>query len=290
VAAPDRPDYDQALKRLLGQAHDGFLALVAPDLTWRRERSPELPSGLRQADFVWEVARPDGAVGLLHLELQTRVDPDLGERLAEYALRLWRRDHLPVRSVVVLLRETRQAPGMPFRLDWGDAEVLRFSFDVVRLWELPQALVLGRPEPAPLPLATLMAGATAETAAGVAERLVRAALPLGERRELTGLLAALAGLRLPRAAVLEALRREPMIREILQESSVAEEWREQGREQGRQEGQRELVRLALEDRFGALASDEQAALAAADTATLRALVAHLADDSRDQLRARLGLA
>jgi len=127
----------------------------------------------RAGRAIWG-ARPDGAVGLLHLELQTRVDPDLGERLAEYALRLWRRDHLPVRSVVVLLRETRQAPGMPFRLDWGDAEVLRFSFDVVRLWELPQALVLGRPEPAPLPLATLMAGATVATVEDIAGRLARA--------------------------------------------------------------------------------------------------------------------
>ncbi len=60
----ERPDYDQTLKRLLLRAHDGFLGLVAPELTWRRELSPELPAESRQADLVWEVAltRADGKV------------------------------------------------------------------------------------------------------------------------------------------------------------------------------------------------------------------------------------
>ena len=113
-------------------------------------------------------------------------------------------------------------------------------------------------------------------------------MPLGERRELAGLLAALAGLRLPRERVLAVLRRDPMIREILQESTVAQGWWEEGREEGRREG-RDLVRLALEGRFGSLQPDEQAALAVADVGTLRGIVAHLGADSREQLRSRLRL-
>ena len=54
MAAP-RPSYDQALKRLLTQAHDGFLALIKPDAVWRDELSPELPDTPRQADLIWEV-------------------------------------------------------------------------------------------------------------------------------------------------------------------------------------------------------------------------------------------
>jgi hypothetical protein len=38
------------------------------------------------------------------IQLQTAVDQDIGERLAEYMSRLRRRDHLPVRWVVVYLR------------------------------------------------------------------------------------------------------------------------------------------------------------------------------------------
>ena len=138
---------------------------------------------MRQADFVWRVARPDGGRGALHLELQTQADADLGERMLEYAVRLWRREHVPVRSVLILLRPTRQVPSPSFRLDWGDRAVLRYAFDVVQLWEQPQALVLARPEPALWPLATLMAGATVHTTTLVAERLAQADLPFGERRE-----------------------------------------------------------------------------------------------------------
>ena len=174
---------------------------------------------------------------------------------------------------------------------------MRFAFDVVQLWQVPQSVVLDRPEPALWPLATLMARASVETTAYVADRLVRADLPAGERRELVGLLAALAGLRLPRERLLERLGRDPMIREILQESSVAQGWweegertgRDRGRQEGREEGQRELARLALEGRFGTLEADEQAALAVADSTALQAIVVHLTTDSRDQVRTRLGL-
>lgn len=69
-----RPDFDQALKRLLLRAHEGFLALVAPGVTWRGELSPELPAVARQADLVWEVENSDGRRGLLHVELQTKAD------------------------------------------------------------------------------------------------------------------------------------------------------------------------------------------------------------------------
>ena len=248
-----------------------------------------MPAERREADLVWEVSGPDGQRGILHLELQTRVEADLGERLLEYFVRLRRHYRLPVRTVAVLLRESREPLPLPVRLAWGGT-ALSFACDVVRLWELPPALVLARPEPALWPLATLMAGATLATVGDVAGRLVRAPeLAAAERRELLGLAAGLAGLRLPRAAVLQVLRREPMIRDILRDSSVAQGWFDEGRQEGRQEGRRELVRQALEDRFGAVDGDVLAALATADAGALRAVVAHLAADSPAQVRQRLGL-
>jgi hypothetical protein len=283
---PGRADYDQALKALLTRAHDGVLALAAPDLAFVAERPTELPAERRQADLVWEVSGPDGQRGILHLELQTRVEADLGERLLEYFVRLRRHYRLPVRSVVFLLRESRQPLPLPVRLAWGGNTALSFDCDVVRLWELPQTLVLARPEPALWPLAALMAGATLATVEEVAGRLARAPeLAVAERRELLGL----AGLRLPREAVLHVLRREPMIRDILRDSSVGQGWFDEGRQEGRQEGRRELVRQALEDRFGTVDADVQAALVTADAGTLRAVVANLAVDSPAQVRRRLGL-
>ena len=285
----EKPDYDQAIKRLLSQAHDGFLALVAPDLTWRGERSPEMPAVARHADLVWEVARRGGQRGILHIELQTKVEADIGERLAEYAVRLWRRDHLPVRSLVVFLREAANVPASPFRIPWGKQESLRYTFDIVRLWEVPQQQVLGTDYYHLWPLASLMADATVESTLDVAERLIVAPLAPAERSELTGLLTVLAGIRLSSTAILDALRRNQMIDELLRESGIAQLFIEQGREEGREEGERQMARLALEGRFGALSEDMLAALGSADEATLRDLVAHIGTDTLEQARARLGL-
>ena len=63
-----------------------------------------------------------------------------------------------------------------------------------------------------------------KTTTTVADRLVRADLPAGDCRELLGLLAALARLRLPRERLLERLGRDPMIREVLGDPSVAQGW------------------------------------------------------------------
>jgi hypothetical protein len=277
----ERSDYDQAIKRLLTRAHDGFLALVAPELTWRDERSPEVPAVARRADLVWEVERPNGARGILHIELQTKVESDIGERLAEYAIRLWRRDHLPIRSLVVFLREAKTIPGSPFVIPWDPEESLRYTFDVVRLWELPQEHVLGTPHYALWPLASLMAQVTAESTLAVAERIVQAPLPDEERRELTGLLLVLAGIRLSPMAVLDVLRRNRMIDDLLKDDSVAQILIE--------EGERRMAQVALEGRFGTVSEDLLTALRTADEATLRALVSHVATDSLEQVRARLGL-
>jgi len=173
-------------------------------------------------------------------------------------------------------------------------EALRYRYDVVRLWQEPPERVLATPEAWAWPLAALMAGATAETVAAVAERIAQSPLPYSERGELTGLLAALAGVRLPRSVVEELLWRNPMIRDLLAESSVAEilleEGEAKGRAEGKAEGQRELVQTMLESRFGALEPAEAAALRTAEEPALRALAAHITTDTRDQARARLGLA
>jgi predicted transposase YdaD len=288
---PVRLDYDQALKRLLIRAHEGFLALIAPGRTWRADRSPELPAVARQADLVWEVERPDGRRGILHIELQTKVEPNLGERIAEYLVRLYRRDHLPIRSIVVLLRPTAQVPTSPFVIpsDEEDEDSQTTRFRVIRLWEVPQEQVLGTEHYALWPLASVMADVTAESTRAVAERIAALPIPEPERRELTGLLAVLAGMRLPITEVLEALRRSHVIDEILRESGFAEYFIAEGKAEGKAEGMRQLAQVALEGRFGPLAEDVLAALQTADEAALRDVMAHVASDSPEQMRARLGL-
>ena len=280
-----RPAYDQSLKRLLARSHDDFLRLVAPGYTWVGERSPELPSAARQADLVWEVADAQGLRGLLHIELQTRPDRDMGERVAEYGIRLWLRDHTPVRSIVVFLQPAKTLPEPPFTITWGAHQSLHYDYTVVRLWELSPEQVLSSPTPDLWPLAVVMGNPTVEEAVLIAERIAAAPVPEQERGELTALLVALADLRLAHGQFLEALRRHPVIDEIIRQSALAEEFIAEGERRG----ERRLAQAALEARFGPLSEDMVAALQKADEATLIQLVSQLATLTLEQARALLGL-
>lgn len=97
-----------------------------------------------------------------------------------------------------------------------------------------------------------------------------------------------------------------MIDELLNESVVTREYFEKGEAKGKAEGiaegkaegiaegEREMaVRMAqqaLEGRFSTLSDDVIAAVRLANIDTLQAVVAHVATESLEQLRARLGLA
>jgi hypothetical protein len=285
-----QPQYDQLLKWLLSRSHDEFLELIAPGLTWLGEHSPEVPAVARYADLVWEVERADGRRGLLHIELQLKVEDDIGERLAEYAIRLWRRDHLPVRSLVIYLRHASAVPTSPFVIPWEEQDAsLRYSYGVVRLWELPPDRVLASSTYALWPLSSLMAGATVETTLAVAERLAATEAPRQEKGDLIGLLAGLAGIAMAREQLMAALRSNPMIDELLRESSLAELFIEEGIEEGERRMARRMAQAALEGRFGKLSAELVAAIAAADEATLLDIVAHAATETLEQVRARLGL-
>jgi hypothetical protein len=116
----------------------------------------------------------------------------------------------------------------------------------------------------------------------VAERIVQSPLAEEERRDLTSLLFVLAGSRVAPSALLAALGRSHMIDDLLKDNSFVQVMME--------EGERRLVRMTLETRHGPLSEDLLVALRSADEAILLALNAHIATDSLEQVRARLGLA
>jgi hypothetical protein len=136
-----------------------------------------------------------------------------------------------------------------------------------------------------------MAGATVDRVVATTRQIAAAPVGAQERSHLAGLLVLLAGLRLPTEAVLEALRRDPMINDLVRESGVAgaliDEAKREGRREGLDEGLREAVRLAVEGRPGPLDDAIRAAIERADQTTLRSVLAHIASDEPEQLRARL---
>jgi predicted transposase YdaD len=97
-------------------------------------------------------------------------------------------------------------------------------------------------------------------------------------------------------AARELVRRIFMSTELLDESPLYQawqrEWREvgwnEGREQGREAALREAARTTLAGRFGALDESLMTAINAAPETALLDLLAHVATESLDQLRGRLG--
>lgn len=286
--------YDHTLKWMAEEEPRGFFEWLMKRLGRQgfllKEKaiSKELAPAARQVDLAWGMFTPKGADALLHVELQLEPDDEMGQRMLEYGMRLYERDHLPILSVVIWLKRTnRPLPTPPFIVYLDDEELFRYPYTAIRLWEVPQAEILEQPYPVLWPLAGLMAGANADSVAAVGKQIAEqqdVQRPLKE--ELIGYLGLLAGVQLDNAEVRAALRRHPMVNELWQYSSVAQALKEEGRDEGRIEEAREMAQIALEDRFGTLTDDVFAALKRADEATLKKLIIV---KSLEDVRAYLGL-
>jgi predicted transposase YdaD len=281
--------YDAVLKWLTEQEPQGFCewlmsvlgqeGIVLTDTHVLKELAP----APRHADLVWRITSPNGEEALLHIELQLEPESNMAQRMEEYAARLLEREHLPVIGVVIMLRRTSTIPAPPYVVSWNGIDLLSYRFFVVKLWEMPQNVLLEKPFPLLWPLAALMAKADGTSVANVGQQIANQ--KLGERLKelLIGYLGLLAGIQLDKDVVLEALRRYPIVDKLWQSSSVGkalvEEAEARGRAEGRVEGAaqaaRRMARLALEGRFGALDQEALTALDKAEEATLAALVAEM---------------
>jgi hypothetical protein len=77
---------------------------------------------------------------LLHTELQSSRDPDLGSSAHLYNALLERQYGAPVQSLMVLLRRSADSPDLTGRLERrfpGESPYLAFEYRVVRVWQMP---------------------------------------------------------------------------------------------------------------------------------------------------------
>lgn len=161
----------------------------------------ELPKSKRQADIVWYVKQPSGEPGVLHIELQSTRDDEMGERVSDYALRLRIQHKIALHSIVIYLRPDGPIPEPVYGWDWGDRSGFRYEYEIIRLWEWRSEQVLTTPYYNLWPLAGFMSDVTVDTTAQIADRIVTAAPSDEEREQLTGDLALFAGMRLPWEAI-----------------------------------------------------------------------------------------
>lgn len=123
--------------------------------------------------------------------------------------------------------------------------------------------------------------------------LVKETAPADALEELETLLLVFASRKYDTEFAKSIARRLFMSTEILEKSSLYQEWvqhaREQGIEQGTAKGLREAALLTLRARLGELPPEIADAVTRASVPMLEDLLAHVTSDTPEQLRTRLGL-
>jgi predicted transposase/invertase (TIGR01784 family) len=169
---------------------------------------------------------------VLHLEFQTKPDPNMPFRMADYRLRVYRRfPEKRMRQVVVYLAQTESE--MVYQTTFS-IENLQHEFTVIRLWEQPAEIFLRMP--GLLPFAVL-SNATDKTSTlqNVAAKIDN----IADRRtqsNVTASTAILAGLVLNQEVIQRLLRRD-----IMQESVIYQSILSEGEEEGSNKKAREIA-------------------------------------------------
>jgi hypothetical protein len=140
------PHYDLAMKRILTRARRGFLPLILPGAQWIAELATDLPATPRIVDLLWEIEYLQERL-IIHVELQTRADEDIGLRIADYAIQIYRRYRLPVISTVIYLRPDAGIIESPFIIGTATRQQLICHYDIIRLWEIDADTLLGSDDP-----------------------------------------------------------------------------------------------------------------------------------------------
>jgi len=155
---------------------------------------------------------------ILHLEFQTKPDPDIPFRMADYRLRVYRRfPDLQMRQAVVYLKAT-DSPLVyenSFTLSQTSHE-----FEVIRLWEQPTKAFFNSPGLLPFVVLSQCKNPTEELrkVSRVLDKIPNPRI----QANVSAASAILAGLVLDRELITTILRRD-----IMQESVIYQQWREE---------------------------------------------------------------
>ncbi len=246
------------MKRLVKAYAKHFAAWLMATATFIRTLDVELKPQHLFADALLEVMVA-GMRALLHIEFQTDSDPGIGVRLMEYNMLASRQyGYCPVTSYVIYLRKMSEVVESPFtRLGADGEEVHRFSFRVIKLWEIPAEVILQMGWVGLLPLLTLTdGGKRPEVVKVMIDTLVSA-----EEIDLLALAQLVGGLAFKAGPEREWFKRRfNMFQDILRESwvyqEIGQEFLEEGLEKGREEerqrriqGQHEMLASFIQAHF-----------------------------------------
>src|SRR6266566_7446756 len=153
--------FDSTTKRLLREKPEHYVTWLVAQAVFVRPLPTELKSRNVFADGLFAIT-VNGKPALLHIEFQTRNDPNMGKRLLEYnILASSENGWLPVYTVVIYLRRDGNVPKSPFiRKLPNSKEYQRFYYDIIEIAKLPARTLLDTGLLGLLPLLPMTDGGT----------------------------------------------------------------------------------------------------------------------------------
>jgi predicted transposase YdaD len=229
-------EFDATLKEFFQQQPTSLLLELTGGVRVVEFLNVELPSVQeRRLDLVLLLADET----LLHIELQSSNDRDMGLRMLEYYALLWRRYRKPVRQVVVYVGTPRMRMPAAF-----ETEALRFSYSLRDVREWPAEDLLASGIFGDQVLAIL--GGTGDPRRVIRGVLERIEKMVPERRERA----------LRYVLILAGLRKfETILEEEVPTMGITVDWSRytavrEAKKDGEARGVREALGVVLEKRFG----------------------------------------
>lgn len=283
---------DQGIKRLVQSHAADFLALALPGAEYLGTIPIDVATEPQLTLDTLLRVYYHGIECAVDLEAEARPKLDIGRRLFEYGARVSIATGLLVISVVLWLERDGIPPPSPYMMRADDRLLATWNFIGIEVYGIPATRLIGTGLVGVLPLVPFADTATREIIEQTAD-LVKATAPAEVLEELETLLLVFAARKYDTEFAKGIARRLFMSTEILEKSSLYQEWvqhaREQGIEQGTANGLREAARLTLRARLGELPLVVADAVARASVPMLEDLLAHVTSDTPEQLRSRLGL-
>lgn len=252
----ERQSIDGAVKDLFQNDRPGLLTRLSGGVGVQSFLNVEIPRIMeRRVDLV--LLLEDGSV--MHVEIQSTNDPDIGLRMLEYYCLLKRAHRRPVRQLLLYLGEA--SLNMASRMN-EDGNLFRSDVVGVRSFRVADLLVTGNPGDAAL---ALLAG---DGDSHLREILQAGAkLKGGARQRLLGQLMILAGLRGLAGKLKSEVERMGMLIDI-EKNEFLMEIERKGIAKGMAKGMAAVLEKQLEAKFGPLPKWAKGRLVKADEALL----------------------
>lgn len=235
--------WDDLMKRLFASSPQQMVQWLIPGAQFLGERSLELKNRTIEADILYNIVVQSKKM-VLHVEFQRQGDHKMGKRLWEYNALAVIASDLPVRSIVIYLKNTKSIVEPPYMLEVPDGEPSQvFFYRNIKLWELSSEVFRQPGAEGLLPLIPLTRDGTRREV--IDEMIV--GLLKSQKAELLSIGYMLSALVFKKDDEREWLdRRFAMFKDILEESwayqKILREGLEEGRERGLEEGIKEGIK------------------------------------------------